>query len=93
MRVRIHTFAFLLAALLACQLAFAGDTEREKELRIAASIGDTETVGQLLDQGVPVDTANQFGKTALMMAVEGDNLDTVALLLARGADVLSLIHI
>jgi len=44
-------------------------------------------VGGMLDKGVPVDSANELGKNALMMAVENDNFDTVVLLLTRGADV------
>ncbi|HPB73785.1 MAG TPA: ankyrin repeat domain-containing protein, partial [Chromatiaceae bacterium] len=58
-----------------------------KDMRNAAAVGNTEEVMRHLDAGVPVDAPNEFGKTALMMAVEGDNLETVALLLARGADV------
>ena len=82
----LSTLLLLLSVLSGAQ-ALAADEALEKELRIAASIGDTETVERLLDQGASADAANNFGKTALMMAIEGDNLETVALLLARGASV------
>jgi ankyrin repeat protein len=76
-----------LLATLAGSAAWAKDANHDKELRLAASIGDDEAIAKLIDRGADVNAANKFDKTALMMAVEGDNLDTVALLLARGADV------
>ena len=53
----------LLLALVFWLPATAGDTEVEKEFRVAASVGDLETVQRLLDQGLDVDTANRFDKT------------------------------
>ena len=87
MTTRYLTALPLLLALVAALPAQAADNSLGKEMRNAAAVGKTEEVMRYLDQGVPVDAANEFGKTALMMAVEGDNLETVALLLARGANV------
>ncbi|MBA1330307.1 ankyrin, partial [Candidatus Endoriftia persephone str. Guaymas] len=72
--------ALLLSLLLSSQV-FAGDKEKERELRQAAIIDDIEAMEQLLDEGVAVDAANIKGKTALMMAVENGNMDTIVLLL------------
>ena len=77
----------LLVSILLCAPAYAADTAKDREFRLAAGIGDTYTLSELLDQGVDVNSANQFGKTALMMAVETGSMETVALLLSRGADL------
>jgi ankyrin repeat protein len=87
-RVSMKTTGLIPALfLLLASSLHAGDSQDEKDLRLAASIGDVETVAQLLDKGVPVDSASKVGKNALMMAVENDNFETVVLLLNRGADV------
>ena len=65
----------------------AADKELDKQLRLAAMIDDDQHLEQLLAQGADVNSANKFGKTALMFAVENGNLLTVSILLARGADV------
>ena len=76
----------LLCTLLSFSL-FASDEEIERELRLAAGIDDVETIARLLDQGADVNSANNVGKTAWMMAIENNNMEATALLLARGADV------
>ena len=78
----------LLFTLLAFSLTVvADDSERlNRDLRIAASIDDDEAIARLLDAGADVNAANQFGKTALMNAVENGNILTTSMLLARGAD-------
>ena len=63
------------------------DATLDRELRRAAMVGDTPAIAELLERGASVNAANEFGKSALMIAVESDSMDAVALLLARGADV------
>lgn len=87
MRAIPISLVLYLLTLLIGPLAWSQAVDMNKELRLAASIGDDEAVAKLLDAGADVNAANKFNKTALMMAVENDNLETVALLLARGADV------
>jgi hypothetical protein len=48
--------------------------------------GATEDLAGYLDAGVPVDLTNDQGDTLLVLAAYHDHADTVALLLARGAD-------
>ncbi|MCG8125325.1 MAG: ankyrin repeat domain-containing protein, partial [Candidatus Thiodiazotropha taylori] len=81
-RLLIATLTLLLTA-----QVMAGSAEDERELRLAADVGDVETVTKLLDKGVSPDSANKFGKNALMIAVENNNFETVVLLLNRGANV------
>lgn len=54
----------------------------------AAFLGRTENVSLLLDAGVPVDSVHRTnGRTAIMQAVDQGRVDTVELLIARGADL------
>ena len=62
-------FFFVLSILITLPV-MAGDTAKEKEFRIAAGIGDVDTLTRLLDEGVSVDTSNKFGVTALMMMTQ-----------------------
>jgi hypothetical protein len=62
-----------------------GTTSPEPALFYALEHPDE--VAQLLDQGADINEGNAFGKTALMYAAHYDLDATVALLLARGADV------
>lgn len=52
----------------------------------AARNGLTEFLTKLLDEGSPVDDRDSFGRTPLHHAVLAAQLETVQLLLARGAD-------
>lgn len=52
----------------------------------AAIVGDTDAVRRLLDLGLPVDTVDAQGCTALLRAAGGGHRATVDLLLERGAD-------
>ena len=56
-------------------------------LLYAASGGQTEVAGYLLDAGANVNAVSPNGTTALMMAARGGYAPTVELLLSRGADV------
>ena len=53
----------------------------------ARQAGNSRTVKYLLDQGVDPNVMNLFGATALMSAAAADDLDSVRLLLDRGANV------
>jgi ankyrin repeat protein len=48
--------------------------------------GHTEQLVAALDSGTPVDLANDHGDTLLILAADHSRADTVAALLARGAD-------
>jgi len=51
----------------------------------AATLGDIESVRNLLNNGVDINASTDYGDTALMMAARGDT-DIVKLLLERGAN-------
>lgn len=59
---------------------------RASDLPQAAISGDADAVRKLLDLGMPVDTVDVQGCTALLRAAGGGHRATVELLLARGAD-------
>jgi len=62
------------------------DDERATFVRAAGS-GNTPAVALMLELGVPLDTRGDDGATALHAAAYAGKLDTVRLLLERGADV------
>jgi hypothetical protein len=76
----------LLLLLLAGAASAQDSQDRGEELRQAASAGDVAKVKALLDQGVDVNAANQYGGTALTFAARRGNAEMVKLLLERGAD-------
>ncbi|WP_159940235.1 MULTISPECIES: ankyrin repeat domain-containing protein [unclassified Nocardiopsis] len=49
--------------------------------------GDTSTLTQYLDAGLPVNLTNDKGDTLLMLAAYHGHTDTVAALIERGADL------
>ncbi len=54
----------------------------------AADVGDAEAVAVMLDVGLPIDARNDgHGATALHVAAHAGSVETVTLLLARGADL------
>ncbi|WP_246180229.1 ankyrin repeat domain-containing protein [Kocuria coralli] len=65
-------------------------TEQEMELLNsmfdAAREGRTEQLAAAIDQGIPVNLTNGKGDTLLNLAAYHQHEDTVAMLLARGAD-------
>lgn len=61
--------------------------EAGSALRRAAITGNVETLRQLVDSGVPVDTVDPNGWTALMLAAKYGNAETVHYLVKSGAEV------
>jgi hypothetical protein len=53
----------------------------------AAEAGDVTALRRLLDAGVPVDTRDAGGRTALLAATQANRIDAARLLIERGADV------
>ena len=53
----------------------------------AVRTGDTDTVVDLLDRGVPIDTKDDEGKSLLHWAAEGGHVTAMRLLIRRGCDV------
>ena len=53
----------------------------------AVETGDTETVADLLDRGVPIDTKDDEEKSLLHLAAEGGHVTTMRPLIRRGCDV------
>ena len=66
----------------ALQLAF-----KAKLLISAVKTVDTETVVDLLDRGVPIDTKDDEGNSLLHWSAEGGHVTTISLLIKRGCDV------
>ncbi|SPN98625.1 uncharacterized protein DNG_01670 [Cephalotrichum gorgonifer] len=60
---------------------------KSRKLYHAAKNGDTAVVRQLLEDGVHVDSKDEYGMTPLLGASRGGYLDTVELLLENGADI------
>jgi ankyrin repeat protein len=52
----------------------------------AASIGDAEAIGKLLELGLPADAVDGYGATALLHAAGRGHLEATAVLLDRGAN-------
>lgn len=52
----------------------------------AARQGETEYLAAGIDQGIPVNLTNSKGDTLLNLAAYHEHVDTVAMLLERGAD-------
>ena len=63
------------------------DAELVRLFILAAVHGDVSEVIKLLDAGVPVDSINEYGTTALRSAAFFNRTDVVHVLLQKGADV------
>ena len=59
----------------------------KRALFLAVKTGDTETVADLLDGGVPIGVRNDVGMSLLHGAAQGGHVTTVRLLIRRGCDV------
>jgi len=58
-----------------------------RRLVLSARYGQYNVVVYLLDRGVPIDSRDEFGSTALIAASETGYMRIVRLLLSRGADI------
>lgn len=79
----IVAVAFVLIAVLASGCSFI----RNDDLNQAALAGDQVRCEVLLSKGANVNGAGMHGMRPIMSAAEGGNLQTVRLLVAKGADV------
>ena len=59
----------------------------KRALILAVFTGDAETVKDLLDGGVPIDTKDDEGKSLLHWATRGGHVTTMRLLIRRGCDI------
>ncbi|XZE52190.1 PQQ-binding-like beta-propeller repeat protein [Planctomycetaceae bacterium SH139] len=76
-------FAHLFAVI---HTSLAAETPGENDLWRAAAGGDLPRVQACLDADVPVDAANRYGVTALLLAVEHSHPEIAELLLEKGAN-------
>lgn len=53
----------------------------------AAAAGDADAVARFLGIGVPVDSRDSSGRTALLAAVQGNHIETARILIQSGANV------
>jgi ankyrin repeat protein len=65
----------------------ASPADRGARLRAAAAAGDAVQKQSLLDDGVPVDSADSGGDSPLMKAIQSDRPAAAALLVRRGASL------
>jgi hypothetical protein len=84
--VQISALSQRNAAAQSSSRAFARRQDASGALLAAVSSGDPTKAAQLLDQATFVDERDEAGRTPLMLAVAGEQLDMVRLLLAHGAD-------
>lgn len=65
----------------------ASQKRRNEALLEAATKGYTQRLRALLKSGVDVDYANEFGETALYLAIHGDFSEGVKMLIDAGSDI------
>jgi outer membrane protein assembly factor BamB len=75
---RAAAFLFLFASVSVADSA--------RDLQVAASAGDLEEVKRLVEGGVPVDAADDWGTTSLLLAAKNQHVDVTRYLLEKGAD-------
>ncbi len=63
------------------------ETSLNQQLLNAAAHGDDEGVDDYLGEGAEINTQNNNGETPLILAVKGDRISTVELLLEYRADI------
>jgi outer membrane protein assembly factor BamB/ribosomal protein S28E/S33 len=67
--------------------AYADDAPKKDDLWAAAKKGQADVVEALLEKGIEVDAATEYGVTALQYAAGKGHLEVVKVLIARKADV------
>jgi ankyrin repeat protein len=65
---------------------YLSDNDPGYKLILAAELGNTKLLRELIDSGANVDTENELEETALMVASREGRVDAVKLLLQKGAD-------
>ncbi|HHJ1299740.1 ankyrin repeat domain-containing protein [Pseudomonas sp. P1B16] len=84
MRIPLATMLFALFTSLA---AHAENTTLDNHLHNAASHDDVRTLQQLLTQGARLESRDEQGRTALMVATHGNQVAAAQALIEAGADV------
>ena len=79
-------FVILLCVMLGASFASAAD-KPSIELLKAAEAGDNRAIETLLAEGVQIDSRDRRGFTPLMYAAANDRVETINLLIVRGAEV------
>ena len=87
MKARFVTFVLVLLCGLASARAAATDPSLNDGLREAARHGDLAAVKTLLAKGAEVNSATEFGATALIFAADSGHVEIVKALIDGGADV------
>lgn len=82
------TIAAIPLAVVSPPAAAVAMADKARQLRIAAGDGNMQQVMSLLDGGVEIDFADEYGLTPLMAAAFSGQADVVRLLLDRGADAM-----
>ena len=62
------------------------DAGAKVDLYVAAALNMVSEVQGFIDGGIEVDAVDQFGRTALHRAIQGDAVDVIRFLLDKGAD-------
>ena len=58
-----------------------------EDWRRAAIMNDCRELARLLSEGVPIDSRDRYGQTALMLAAQLGSADAASLLIDHGADM------
>ena len=81
------TVLILILTLLPCAAMAMYEVSLKEQLIRVANSGDQARVNELLNKGVPINSKDLNGQTAMMAAATGGHPETVKLLLNRGAEV------
>lgn len=84
-----HTIIMIVCLLLLAGCQSKEDTMNNKnaQLLLAAEHGDSVEIIRLLDAGADINTTDERGRTAAMIAVHSNQLDIFKLLVEQGADI------